>query len=231
MPTLRKKKITAWSYSRYNDYVKCHFMAFCKHVLRIKEPSNPAMDRGGRIDQLAADYALGKLPLKPCPEELDSFFEEFTLIRKEKVVAQAEWAFTAEFVQCDWKDWDRAWVRIKTDLHHLTGKGKACVVVDIKTGKVYPEHEKQLSLYALGAFLVYPNVESVTVADWYLDQGTIGGPKVWTRAQLDDLKREWIGATKELLSDTAFAMMPGPHCRYCFFRKDNKAAGGGQCKF
>ena len=232
MPTPKLVTITAWSYSRYNDYVKCPALAKYKHVLRIPEPSNPAMERGGVIDQLAADYALKKLPATPVPAELARFAEEFKLLRREKsLVAQAEWAFTATFDPCGWKDWGRAWVRIKTDLHYLTGRGKACVVIDVKTGREYPEHKKQLSLYALGAFLTYPNVERVTVADWYVDQGTIGGPEAWERNQLDALKLEWIKATKRLLSDTAFAPTPGPQCRYCFYRKDNAANGGGQCKF
>ena len=237
MPTPPKKsampaalsKITAWSFSRWNDYKKCPKFAFFKFVRKLQEPGNDAMARGASIGEMAEKFAVAKAKAV-CPPELATFEEEFRVLQKHKVMSEEEWAFTAEWVPTGWFDKD-AWCRVKVDAFHmfkeeLTVCGK---VIDYKTGKVREEHEEQLSLYALAALVKFPEVNRVYVELWYLDQGVQvpKEPLAYARADLPDLKKLWGKNTAPMLRDTRFATKVSKACTWCHFRKAN----GGPCKY
>ena len=244
MPTPPKKtalakavsKITAWSFSRWNDYNKCAKFAFFKHVLRLKEPGNEAMERGGRIDELATEFAKAN-PKKrvKCPPELKTFEKEFRDLQKRVTMSQEEWAFNREWRRTGWFDKD-AWCRVKMDCAYVDEqrlvagkKRRILVVIDYKTGKERDYHEDQMLLYALAGLLVEEGVDGVEVQLWYLDLG-VQRPdeqRVFMRSELAGLKKVWEGKTKPMLSDTRFQEKAGRHCAYCHFRKAN----GGPCKF
>lgn len=256
MPTLRTvvKKITAWSYSRWTDYVKCPFLSKLKAIDKLREPSNKALDKGRRVHAMAATLALGKVPplskddaeLKPMlegllkkgakfPVELETFEAEFCEIRTKIKNAQVEceWAFDRDWNRVDWFA-PSAWLRIKVDLHWLVEKKKGVQretrveIVDHKTGRWSSEHAEQRELYALGALLVYPDAVVVRARHWYLDAGKEEGFSVaWGPQDLDNLKQRWLNRTTAMLNDTTFAPKAGPYCRWCHFRKAN----GGPCEF
>lgn len=245
-PIARLAKITAWSYSRLADYLKCPAFARFKHVLKLREPGNAAMDNGTRVHALAEVWTTGRLPVddrnlnaplrleleqviksKTIPSELYRFEEEFRHLRKMKATGEGNWGFTRQWETCSPTDWNRCWLRVKVDTMFLevtkVGRARKTVVhvVDHKTGREYAEHEKQRSLYALAAMIMYPDAAEIVVSHWYLDAGTIGGPTVYLAAQRDELQAEWEKDTTALLNDTTFAMKPGSHCAYCWFRKSN----------
>jgi hypothetical protein len=99
-------------------------------------------------------------------------------------------------------------------------------VIDHKTGKEYPDHADQRSLYALGALLMYPDAVRVIVKHWYLDTGS-EGKDTFTRDQLPALQSLWLQRIGPMLKDKKFKPEPGQHCRWCHFRKANN----GPCQY
>ena len=241
--------IQAWSYSRYQKYELCPFQAKCLYVTKLREPDSPSGLNGTRVHALAAMVTTGKLPppdrdnaqfmpelqralkAKTLPTELETFSEEFKALKKATVFTEQEWAFTKDWAVTGWFD-RNAWLRIKVDAHYLEVKKKKAlretkvVIIDYKTGKIHEDHALQRSLYALGAFLMYPDAVEVEAAHWYLEQGH-EDREAWHRNQLEALKTEWLKRTKAMLSDKTFAPRPGGHCRYCHFRKGNN----GPCQY
>lgn len=233
------KKLTSWSASRYADYRQCPAKAKFKHVDKLKEPPNDAMARGIKIHELAEHYVKGNL--KRFPSELSKFESAFRKwkdqYKKQPVSAptmlvEGGWNFRSDWSITRFDDWKECWLRIKVDLaifetlEHLR-------VVDHKTGKKRPfmqeEYMLQLELYALGAFHMYPHVETVSPELWYLDTGETvtreEGP--YTRKDLPMLQKTWEKRVKAMMNDTKFKATPNSKCCWCHYRKEN----GGPCNF
>ena len=218
--------IDAASFSRVQDWKKCPRFAYYKHVLKLKEPGNQAMERGSAIGKMAEQFILGTL--KKCPAELKEFEVEFKELRKRKAPCEAQWAFDKDWKPVEWFA-KEAWLRVKTDVYSFSPETKTLLVVDNKTGKYYPYHDEQLDLYALGGFLKEPRAEYVDARLWYLDGGKElpEEPKIYSRAEVPALKTWWLKETKPMFADRRFACKPSAACRYCFFSK----AKNGPCGF
>lgn len=223
MAWAKPTKITSWSYSRYDLYNKCPAKAKYKFIDKLPEPPAPAMERGNVIHKLAEQYTKGEL--KKLPQELKLFEEEFKELRKSNPIVEQTWAFRSDWSPTVWNDWSGCAVRIKTDA--------ACVdddtlyVIDHKTGKKREGYELQLSLYALGGLLTYPDIKKVSTQLWYLDEGGDPIVKGYEVTQLPELKADWERRVQPMLNDTRFAPKPSNECRWCPFSKSK----GGPCKF
>lgn len=231
-------QITAWSYSRYGCYTECPRKAKYKFVDKLPEPGSSAMDRGSAMHAFAEELITGKMSAKeddkvkyePFRAEfvkdiLPSIKKDVTVAKKGKPIAECEWSFTTQWKPTGWFSKD-AWCRIKTDLVFMDKK--ELVIVDHKTGKRREEqHQAQLSLYALGGFIMYPTVDKIKTAVWYLDAGAPALADSYTRDELPDIQNAWLDKTRAMLSDTLFAPRPSNACRWCHFRKSN----GGPCEF
>lgn len=222
MPTKPVARITAWSFSRWKDYEQCPRKAKYKHVDKLKEPGSSAMQRGSDIHTLAERYLKAELPA--LPNELCLFTKEFKALQKKKPGVEAEWAFKDDWSRTDWFN-KEAWLRIKVDAYAFPKK-KAMDVIDHKTGKPKDDHDLQLSLYAMGGFLIFPEVETITSRLWYLDAGK-EDKAVFKRTELGGLRRDWLDRVKRMMTDTRFPACPGNYCRWCHFRKSN----GGPCEY
>lgn len=239
-PSSIKAKIKAWSFSRYTCYSTCPAQAKYKFIDKLKEPSSPAMERGSAIHALCDDYITGKI--NSLPPELKLFSSEFKARRAQfkkspisnpTISVEGEWAFRADWTPTFWKDWDGAWVRIKTDLTHFEAPTVA-IVTDWKSGK--PRDEKieeyiqQLDLYAPGVMMTYPRkglvvrprIGFLDTGEWY-----DADEREYSINELPALQKAWEKRTKPMLNDTVFAPKPGNHCRWCSFSKSKN----GPCKF
>ena len=251
-PTPRLVQITAWSYSRLSTYNQCPAKAKYSCIDKLKEPDSAAGLNGTRVHAIAAAVATGRLPApdkdnrallpelaqilkaKTFPPELETFKEEFKALKKLNPITEAEWAFDRNWQPCSWFA-SNCWLRIKVDLHYVeqrkNGKLRTTRVVikDWKTGKWSADHALQRELYALGAFLQYQDCQEVIAQHCYLDLGREepADPLVWTRDELDGLKKTWLDRTTALLSDTTFAPTPSDKCRWCAF----SAAKKGPCQY
>lgn len=207
-----------------------------KHLLKLGEKENDAMRRGSAIHHKAEKYI--KQPRTKLPAELSLFKEEFAEVRKIKeAMAEDTWTFDRQWQPCAWDDWDRAWLRVKVDLHWLTPRlpdeDRRLVVVDHKTGKLrkYKEDEyrMQLDLTALAGFVRYPEVQMVQPKLWYLDEGVIypEEEELISRKEMPKMLKRWEKNVKPMFADTAFKPKPNNGCQYCPFSK----AKGGDCKY
>jgi CRISPR/Cas system-associated exonuclease Cas4 (RecB family) len=238
------KKLTTWSYSRFRDYSQCPLKAKLKHVDKIHEPANPAMERGGKIHDIAEGYIKSKG--RNIPPELKKFTELFKMLRgqyKKKnsgMTVEETWAFTKDWIRTQWNNWNECVVRIKLDCTFLEDL-KTLIIADWKTGKFQKyniaEYIEQLELYALAALLLHPEIERVKPRLYYLDHGIIypepGSDEelIFTQKDVPKLKKLWVKRTKALLKDVVFPPKPNDKCCWCFYRASNHKAGGGQCKF
>lgn len=222
-PTSVAARITAWSYSRYNKWFACPLSAKFNIIDKLKEPGSPAMQRGIEIHGLAEQYAKGQL--KNLPLELQKFKAEFLDLVKRKPECEGEWAFRADWSETTWFGKD-AWCRVKTDATYYDAKTRTVVVIDHKTGKPREEHAGQLSLYAVAAFIRYPQALKVSARLWYLDHGEETSQE-FLRSELLTIQNEWASKVAPMLADTRFVARPGEACRFCHFKKAN----GGPCKW
>lgn len=235
------KMFTSWSWSRLQDYHKCPLKAKLKHLDKIKEPSNDAMERGSAIHKMAEDYVLGKL--RTLPAELRTFKDEFAKLKKMykakklPVAVEGEWAFASDWSVTDWRDWVGAWVRIKIDCTHFVDVN-LLVVTDWKTGKMddrnTADYLLQLDLYALAALLMHQQNKDLVVAPriGYLDHGVTfpaadSEPILYTQKDLPRLIKEWGKRVKPMMADKRFAPKPNSSCKWCYYSK----AKNGNCKF
>jgi hypothetical protein len=235
------KQLTSWSYSRYSDWRQCPLKAKLKHLDKIKEPGNEAMERGNKIHKDAEAYIKGTAA-KLAPE-LALFKAEFAELRKLykkralPMVVEDNWAFTKDWEETQWDNWTGCWVRIKLDCAHYMD-ADTMVVTDWKSGKVNDyktaEYMEQLELYALSALLLYPTLKTVQVRIGWTDMGKMypDAPQVYTPKDLPALTKTWNARVRPMMADTKFVPKANPMCRYCFYGQSGKAKGGpGLCKF
>ena len=236
------KRITSWSISRFNDHDLCNALAGYKHVQKLKEPGNQAMQRGADIHDVAHFYIKGKG--RTMPPELADFSKLFKDLRAvydknsklQPIYVEENWGFARDWTPCAWDDWDNCWLRVKMDCARFESKN-TLVLYDWKTGKQRPnkqeEYMRQLELYGLTALCMFPRAElKVLPRLVYLDEGTTydgppGAPLVYTMADVPRLKKQWERRVAPMLADTTFKPRPGRQCQYCHFRRSN----GGPCRF
>lgn len=237
------QQIKSWSFSRYSDYKQCPLKAKLKHIDKIKEPPNKAMERGTEIHNKAEFYIKGKIGR--LPKELKEFANLFKWLRKQYkkaisgMTVEETWAYTKKWDETAWNDWTGCWLRIKMDCAFHEDDDATMIIKDWKTGKFRPENVEelveQLELYALGAMILHEHIEKVKPMLVYLDQGTTyptnSEDLVFTRKDIPRLRKVWEKRVRPMFNDKKFPPRPNDRCCWCFFRKSNKANGGGQCRY
>lgn len=223
------KRIEQWSYSRYVAYDKCPFMAKCKFIDKIKEPTGYAMEKGNKSHALAESFVQGKI--FGMPKELSKFRKEFLTLKSMrklgiKIYTEIDLAIALgkkNWVPSAYDDWSNVWCRGKADLLVIEDPDLA-TDVDYKTGKKYDSHAMQGELYAIQTMVHFPAVKKVDVEFWYLDLGEVEGD-TFHRKNLKKLQLKWEKKVKPMLTDTKFKPCPDYYCKWCSFAKDK----GGQC--
>ena len=236
------KGFTSWSFSRLSAHELCPLKAKLSMIDKIPEPQKPALKRGDEIHQLAQKYITGA-HAKMAPELL-LFKALFKSLRRdhakdpESVVVESSWAFRRDWSSTTYDDWKEAWLRIKVDVARV--RPDHVDVIDWKTGKFSPQFNlvdylEQIELYALGGLLLYQR--PVTPRLVYLDQGVVFPEekheleRTYTPDDVPELRKKWEAKVKPMLADRKFAPKPNKWCYNCWYRKDNKANGGGQCQY
>jgi RecB family exonuclease len=245
MAWAKDTQIKAWSFSRYSTYKQCPLKAKLLYIDKLKEPGSPAMDRGSAIHKLAENYMKGTIGKLPAELKLfGTFMKKMKALFKkapDTITVEETWAHRRDWTRTTWDDWNGCWLRVKLDVAHV--EDNTVYVTDFKTGKFSPQYNladyvEQLDLYATAALVVYADrgpslriVPRLLYLDHDITYPSVGEEKFYTPADLPRLKKEWEKRTKPMLSDKQFAPKPNQFCRSCHFRKDNKANGGGQCKY
>lgn len=228
-PKLDPKKmrpLTAWSYSRYADYRRCPMFFAYKHLMGIKEPAGPAMERGSAIHKIAENYLVAPKAPRTVPAELGHFAEEFRHLRKLSPTVEQQWGFTSTWEQTGWFD-SNVWVRVVLDACVLYDDNTA-VVIDHKTGKKYATNEDQMQLFGLATFKRFPDLKEVSTRLWYLDQPSDNEvERVFKVGEMPAIQRDWERNVKPMFADKRFPPRPNDKCRFCFLSKSK----GGPCQY
>jgi RecB family exonuclease len=218
---MEPQKITAWSYSRYGLYEQCPFKAKLLYIDKFKEPGSPALDKGVAVHSEIERYL--KLKDEPLPQSAIKLCADYEELKAKKPYVELEVAFNEKWEPVDWFAKD-AWARIKIDA--LIKDGDYCLVIDHKTGRVRDSYEPQLELYALTGLLMFPTVNTVDTALYFVDAGRKYEGQRYTRDDLELLKTRWTERVRPMLTDTTFPATPNQYCKSCVFRKSN----GGVCE-
>lgn len=234
-PTLDPQSglVPYWSASLLKKFEKCPYSVFLRYVKRILEPSNEAMERGTKIHQMAEDFVQGITD--ELPKELIKFERDFIELKeqyeeditKERyVLIEDDWAYRSDWSQTDWKAKD-VWLRMKLDVfirENLT----SAKIIDHKTGRKFGNelsHSEQAMIYAIGAFVRYPELEYIECEFWYLDHGEKLF-KIFRRFEFETfLKRI---EQRALVLTTCNEFLPKPSksaCKWCHYLKT------GDCEY
>ncbi len=219
--------VTSWSFSRLQDFTRCKLAFKIKHIDRVPEPERAlpkgklehANDRGTRIHDNIETYIRGDHDAL-CPEA-DKFFGMFidllrVLYADGMVEMEGNWAFGENW---DVDAWETGWLRLKLDgLVRLSPTQAA--VLDWKTGRHFGNevvHGNQLNLYAVATFLRHPELEEITVADYYIDHG-VKTERKFTRTEALRYKRTFDKQGKDITRCTEFPANPNRFsCQWCAY--------------
>ena len=214
--------VKAVSYSKVKNFEKCPYKIFLSGVKHEKGPErdedHPA-ERGERIHKEAEHYVQGAI--ETLPASLKKLKEEFKVLRESysegHIKVEDEWAFDKDWnVLSDWFGKD-VWLRMKADVIEFFDKSGA-LITDYKTGKKFGNevpHTQQGQLYAIGAFMKYPELDVVDVEFWYLDEGK-KTRKTYTRDQIGRFLARFMERFNKLTTCVNFTPKPNIHnCKWC----------------
>jgi hypothetical protein len=250
LPPVKKPvyaQLTSWSFSVYQNWLKCPWAVCLEKIqrVRIQEPPNMHFIKGNHTHSTAEQFISGTGTKRPALTgkvtedgitvqiNLTAIKAQLIDLRKRKAVVEQEWAFDRQWNPCDWRDWKKAWLRIKTDACASATEPPHVDIVDWKTGKVHDEHKQQRSLYALGGLQLVQlgalaggsKDTTLTAQHVYVDTGQ-SATEDFKFKDLAGLKREWLARTKPMMEDTVYRKHPGFACKWCKF----SAAAGGPCE-
>lgn len=226
-PTPVIKYPNYWSYSTWEIANQCLAKYKYAKLLKLPQPSSPALDRGAKIHKQGENYIDGIR--KQVPTSFRLFAPEMRAIKKAGAVAEPNYAFTKTWKLTSPTDWKNCWLRIKVDVAIITPD--EADIIDYKTGKPYKEkHAVQREIYGVGAFVKH-GATLVNAEHWYLDSGEVARTS-FDKPQLIELKKKWTALGKELVARRRFPAQPDVYvCKYCPFRSDKKLITGsdGPC--
>lgn len=212
---------THWSYSSWATFNRCPFLYQQSYLLGNRSPQGPSAARGERIHKLAEYYLKGKIT-GGIPGALQKFSAEFRNLKAAAPVVEKFWA-----VSQDWKFISgRGWCVMKMDAAVVpTKRAPSLEMIDHKTGREYPDHDKQGELYLSIGFAKYPWLELAATEFWYID---LGYPvrREYTREQVKEQVIIWRSRGQSLLTTKRFKPTPSKEaCQWCHIRSDR----GGSC--
>jgi hypothetical protein len=211
-----------WSLSALGQFEKCQLKYKFKYIDKLPEPRGAAANRGVDNHKIFEDVMLGKQEL---PAEYSYYTQMLNDLKTKENFPECKISLTSDWTPTAW-DAPDVWFRGILDLKVM--EGSAATVVDWKTGKIYPDHDDQKSIYSLAVFSQHPEVQSVRAQHVYIDLGKTR-EKVFSRDQVPELRSHWNSRASFLARTGPEDMIPNPgyHCRWCNF----SAAKGGPCRF
>lgn len=209
----------SWSLTSLTTYEKCPAQYKYRYIDKLPTPpAGGAAARGTEFHSHLEKFLTGAID--ELPSELSFYTSLCKVLKEQKAIAEhtikldREWKPVAE----------GHWYKGVLDVKIL--KGTEAEVLDWKTGKIYPGHADQASLYSLAVFSEEPDVQRVRARHIYLDLGK-EREKVFDRNEMHQLRTAWEQRVERLENAKEFIPNPNYGCRYCPYSKGN----GGPCKF
>lgn len=238
------KPATSWSLSAVGCYEKCQLKARYKYVERRPEVRSDAAGRGIDFHKDIENFLIGASPT--LPSNLDYYTSWFTELKKHEIYPEHIIRLKQDWTPAQENEahWYKGILDLKvvrrqesveslpegTERTQLQAPPIEVIIYDWKTGRVYPDHDDQKSLYSVATFAEHPSVFSVRAIHVYVDLRQIR-EKTFHRDQMHELRTAWDGRAGKFLealkNPEGMIANPGFHCRYCSF----SAAKGGPCRF
>jgi RecB family exonuclease len=211
--------VPSWSYSALSTFEECPYRIYLTRVKKHKEAKNEAADRGTQIHTLAEEFVTGQRG-NELPQELAKFRSDLgryaAAHNENKIEVEQEWAFDINWEPTDWFA-DNVWGRVKLDVF-LRDDPTSAELVDYKTGKRFGNEIKHLGqgqIYAVAAFMRYPELQFLKVRFLYLDHGEVL-EKTYTRERAMVFLPTVHKRAIKLTSAKEFKPRPSTHvCRWC----------------
>lgn len=224
IPTVEVKptgSVKSWSFSALKTFEKCPYETFLKSVKRLKQESGDAAARGNQIHDLAEEYVRGNIEF---PNELEKMKVDYEWLHDTfisgDVILEDEWGYNKDWDPTGWMAED-VWNRTKLDAMVFESETSA-LVIDHKTGRRFGnelKHGEQLMLYAIVAFLRYPKLQHIRVANWYIDHNEKLERNYTREAAMMFLPR-WTERGITMTTATDFPPKPSiSNCKWCYYKK------------
>lgn len=217
--------IKTWSFSALIKFLECEYQIFLKRVERRKgRPQSETANRGEELHKTIEDFIRGEG--ETLPSSIKNHRDQIIMLRmlysKGIVSMEDEWGFTVNWESTGWKDKD-LWGMMKLDVIVSEDKTSARII-DWKSGKKYGnegKHKRQGQLYAIGAFMKFPDLQFVNVEFRYIDLGTDNIlESKFSREQAMRLFPQWNAKALSMTTATKFTPKPTKfNCMYCDFNQ------------
>ena len=189
-------KVVPWSYSAMNTFETCPRQYQAKHVTKeVPFVQNAAAKWGDDVHKALEENIKSGTPLPSNMTMYQRFLDAIKVRASQlrgELIAEQPVALTKDLQQVSWFTRKTAknpvWFRLKVDV--TIRKQKYAELFDWKTGKKKDDPD-QLHLYALVAFIIYPDVEEVKVGYVWLKDGEITPPVTYRRDQFADMLDYW----------------------------------------
>jgi CRISPR/Cas system-associated exonuclease Cas4 (RecB family) len=208
------------SYSSKKVYAQCPKRWYHQYILGEREPAGKAAERGTRIHEALENFFLGgQYPAIPNEPMLQSWEPLMHELKDKGAVPEAELAVTVDWEPTKFGAKD-AYFRGKADL--ILQDEDTLVILDFKTGRIYPEHEAQGASYIA---MHRPSCK-MTTGFIYLDHHPIVQEYEYSESDRDLIIEELKREIEVIRTDTEYVARGGDHCRWCPHAWRNK----GDCK-
>lgn len=214
-----------WSLTSLSTYEKCPAQYKFRYMDNIPTPpTGGAAARGTEIHAAFEGYLTGKLPT--LPEEFNFYTGLLNELRAKETYPEHTICLTREWTPTAATADDRWYKGILDVKAFERGKTTEATVIDWKTGKIYPEHQDQKSLYSLAVFAEHPDVQRVRAQHVYVDLGKTR-ETIYDREQMHELRAAWDTRVLKLEKEKEWIPNPSFKCRFCPYSKDKS----GPCRF
>lgn len=198
-------QVISWSYSAMNTFDTCPRQYYAKYVSKeVPYVQNAAAKWGDEVHKALEDAIKFGSSL---PSNMAMYQRFLDAVRNRanqldaKLVAEQPVALTRDLKPVSWFTKKTAknpvWFRLKVDVSVL--RRTYAELYDWKTGKMKDDPD-QLHLYALVAFILYPELEEVKVGYIWLKDGVITPPVTYRRSDFLEMLEYWV-AKYEVLEE------------------------------
>ncbi len=219
--------LTNWSYKKLSMWEKCPYSVKLMYIDRIPQPPpDPKYDKARtRGIQFHEDIAVAITDGAEIPSIAEPFTAIVESMRERHAIVEQD-----HFLNNQWnrhEGWKGHWLQIKQDV--VVVEDEYVLTGDWKTGKRFGNemsHFRQMQLYAIGAWRLYPGRPVYASELYYIDQDDIWSID-FTPEQLEKALGDWDRKAEAMFNDTLFRPRPNKDtCRFCPYGPQK---GNGHC--